>query len=149
MKKTINMRSGFTMIELVFVIVIIGILSAVALPKFLETANQAHDAAVRSFAGTLNRTTGPTLWAKSIADPNLGTGLITTYCSTITTETDSGGTAGYIDLPEELTDGGSCSFTPTTGKGSTLKITFTDGSATAAPSWKVETNEAPPQDGNG
>ena len=52
--KTINMKKGFTMIELVFVIVIIGILSAVALPKFLETANQAHDAAVKSFAGTLN-----------------------------------------------------------------------------------------------
>ena len=36
------MKKGFTMVELVFVIVIIGILSAVALPKFMETSNQAE-----------------------------------------------------------------------------------------------------------
>jgi len=35
------MRKGFTMVELVFVIVIIGIVSAIALPKFGEVRNQA------------------------------------------------------------------------------------------------------------
>ncbi|MBL0708358.1 MAG: prepilin-type N-terminal cleavage/methylation domain-containing protein [Sulfurimonas sp.] len=34
-------HSAFTMIELIFVIVILGILSAVALPKFVGTKNQA------------------------------------------------------------------------------------------------------------
>ena len=36
------MKNAFTMIELVFVIVIIGILSAVALPKFLNTRDSAN-----------------------------------------------------------------------------------------------------------
>ena len=38
MKTTAN-RQAFTMIELVFVIVVIGILSAIAIPRFSDTAD--------------------------------------------------------------------------------------------------------------
>jgi general secretion pathway protein G len=41
-------KNAFTMIELVYVIVIIGILSAVAIPKFTETGIVAHDAKATS-----------------------------------------------------------------------------------------------------
>ncbi len=39
------MKRGFTMIELIFVIVILGILAAVAIPKFMATRTDAQVAA--------------------------------------------------------------------------------------------------------
>jgi len=70
--KGIQSRTAFTMIELIFVIVILGILAAVALPKFAGMQGQAEQATVTAFAGTMNRTVGPMMWSTSMANDHNG-----------------------------------------------------------------------------
>lgn len=46
-------QKGFTMIELIVVIVILGILAATALPKFIDMSSDAKTSAVQGMAGAL------------------------------------------------------------------------------------------------
>ena len=49
-------QSGFTIIELVMVIVILGILSALALPKFIDLGKDARIASLNAAGGALSST---------------------------------------------------------------------------------------------
>ncbi len=90
------MKKAFTMIELIFVIVILGILAAVALPKFLGVSQQAHEANLKDFTGTLNRTIGASLWSKSLSEGN--NGKISVYSS----DYDGANFKTLSDIPKEV-----------------------------------------------
>jgi len=89
------MKKAFTMIELIFVIVILGILAAVALPKFIGVASQAREANLKSFVGTLNGTLGPTWWSQAMAqDGNISTLGINSVTKL----------KRYTDVPKEISN---------------------------------------------
>jgi len=53
-----NSQSGFTLIELVMVIVILGILAAFALPRFADLTSQARVASIQGIAGAIKSAAG-------------------------------------------------------------------------------------------
>jgi MSHA pilin protein MshA len=48
------MQAGFTLIELIVVIVIIGILAAIAIPKFQDLTTDARNNTIKAIAGSLS-----------------------------------------------------------------------------------------------
>ena len=63
-----SLNKAFTLIEVIFVIIILGILSVVAIPKFIGVSEEAHMSNCKSAIGTMNRTVGLNFWSKSLTD---------------------------------------------------------------------------------
>lgn len=125
-------RAGFTMIELIFVIVILGILAAVALPKFIGVSEQAEAAKCQALVGTLNRTIGPSMWSSSLMSNESGK-LLTTFTNAAGIKTEI---ERQIDIPVacDAEYGDTAGDTVTIG-GKVYDVNFTDGNTTSAPVW--------------
>jgi prepilin-type N-terminal cleavage/methylation domain-containing protein len=57
---SLNRQGGFTLIELVIIIVILGILAAVAIPRYQDITAQAKEASCRGALGALR--SGISIW---------------------------------------------------------------------------------------
>ena len=126
-------RAGFTMIELIFVIVILGILSAVALPKFIGVSEQANAGKCKAFYGTLSRTVGPAIWSDMILNSiPVGTAFTT---ATLQAQIDyppndeCGTDTEILAGPVSGTD-----FTVTVGS-TTYDVNATEANTTNSPTW--------------
>ncbi|MFC1595805.1 type II secretion system protein [Candidatus Margulisiibacteriota bacterium] len=62
-----NKKSGFTMIELIVVIVILGVLAVIAIPKYIDLSNNAKQAVCDGNVGAINAALAITYAQNAIA----------------------------------------------------------------------------------
>ncbi len=85
-------QAGFTLIELVMVIVILGILSATAVPKFFDMQSDAKTAAVEGMAGALGSASSINYAARTI---NPAQGVEIDNCTDVALALDGGLDSDY------------------------------------------------------
>ena len=124
-----NVQKGFTLIELVVVIVILGILAATALPKFIDLTGEASTAAAEGVAGAISSAS-----AINYAATLTGTaGTAAMTVANVCTNAILGATLTGGAMPTGFTVSGTgdCT-TPVSGDSVSCTVTETDGGTATA-----------------
>lgn len=88
----LRLQRGFTLIELVIVIAIIGILSAVAIPKFINLSSNAQTASTNAVAGALGAANASNYAARKLS---ASLGVAITNCTNASNALQGGLPTGY------------------------------------------------------
>jgi len=116
-------QSGFTLIELVIVIAILGILSVIAIPKYISLSSDAQTAATNGVAAALSSANATNYAARS---ENSANGVAVTNCTNVSGALLGGALpTGYTITSGAVTSGNTVSCTLTGPSSTTATFSAT------------------------
>jgi MSHA pilin protein MshA len=144
--KKINKQAGFTLIELIMVIVILGVLSAFALPRFANLGDEARAASINGLSGAV-KAAANIAHAQWLADG--GTAATVSLEGTVIAMVNGYPDNTSIDLAAQVLaadytiDESAATVTTFTGIGATTPatcvVTYTEAAANGSPTFAVDT----------
>ncbi len=146
--KKINKQAGFTLIELIMVIVILGVLSAFALPRFASLGDEARAASINGLNGAV-KAAANIAHAQWLADGGTGTDvdLEGTTIDIVNGYPDNthialAAQALAADYTIDATAGTITTFTGIGGPAATVatcRVTYTEAGVGSSPTFAVAT----------